>query len=102
CDDGRVLVFAYLLRRAPDERGKCETVVIESTDGGASWRHIATPGAWEDRLDHEFFLTHRTDGLCEPSVTRAGDELLCVMRLGSRHPLYQSRSSDGGRTWSRP
>src|SRR5690606_10173822 len=31
-----------------------------------------------------------------------GDELLCVMRLGSRHPLYQSRSSDGGRTWSRP
>jgi len=29
-------------------------------------------------------------------------DLLCVMRTGSGKPLMQSRSSDGGRTWSKP
>ena len=102
-DDGRMLLFAYGPRRRTCSHGKHMSYVLESTDRGASWQHIATPGAWEDRLDNEFFLKHRTDGLCEPAVTAVDeDELLCVMRLGSRHPLYQARSRDGGRTWSSP
>jgi hypothetical protein len=44
------------------------------------------------------------EGFCEPSVVRFPNtgELLCVMRTGSGFPLYQSRSSDDGQTWSAP
>lgn len=29
-------------------------------------------------------------------------DIFCIMRTGSGEPLYQARSSDGGKTWSKP
>ena len=51
---------------------------------------------------------HRTrggpEGCCEASMVRFPDtgELLCMMRTGNGFPLYQSRSTDDGKTWTVP
>ena len=36
------------------------------------------------------------------SAVTANGDILCVMRTGSYSPMFQSRSSDGGHTWSTP
>jgi hypothetical protein len=82
---------------------KAQVVCLVSDDAGRTWSHRATPGKWEPRLATENFLSHNADGLCEPcAVELDGGDLLLVMRLGSRHPLYACRSTDAGRTWSSP
>jgi predicted neuraminidase len=43
-----------------------------------------------------------TNGLCEPSLVELSDgEVLMILRSGSSHH-YESRSRDGGLTWSAP
>jgi hypothetical protein len=44
------------------------------------------------------------EGFCEPAMALLADgRLLCVMRTGyTQDPMYQSWSSDGGKTWTKP
>jgi len=43
-----------------------------------------------------------TNGLCEPSIVQLADgEIFMLLRSGSSHH-YESRSRDGGVTWSKP
>lgn len=73
---------------------KYRTVWAHSTDGGVNWSILSTV-AYDPNVGPE--------GYCEPTVARLADSsLLCVMRIGSNKPLYQSRSMDEGLTWSDP
>jgi hypothetical protein len=73
---------------------KYRTVWAQSTDGGIHWNIVSTI-AYDPEAGPE--------GYCEPTVARTSDgSLLCVMRIGSNKPLYQSRSADDGLTWSVP
>lgn len=74
---------------------KTRTFIVESKDRGASWSLLATV-AYDPEAGQE--------GYCEPALAQLpSGELLCIMRTGYTHdPMYTSRSSDGGRTWSQP
>jgi hypothetical protein len=75
--------------------GGYRTVLVESQDEGRSWDFVATITADDPGT--------KTDGYCEPALIRARDRsLVCVMRRGGGLPLGQSRSTDGGKTWSPP
>ena len=72
--------------------------VVRSTDGGRTFVHLHT----FEPTDEEWM----PGGVrfTEPDLAiLANGDLLCVMRTsGNGTPLYQSRSSDGGRTWTTP
>jgi len=73
---------------------KYRTYLLASRDGGASWNYLSTV-AYDGETGQESF--------CEPGIVELGDgELVAVMRTGRFAPMYQARSRDGGRTWSRP
>lgn len=86
-------------------KGKYRTVVVRSTDNGATWDYYATV-AFDPETPGE--------GFDEPVIARTADgDLLCVMRrgyqkgyqpstLGGYLALASSRSKDDGRTWSAP
>lgn len=70
------------------------TMLVESRDDGKTWQCMSTVA-----YDHE----DPSDGYCEPvMIALPDDTLLCVIRRGGHHPLGLTRSSDGGRTWSKP
>ena len=72
--------------------------VVRSTDGGRTFTHLHTfEPADEEWMPGGVRFT-------EPDMAvLANGDLLCVMRTtGNGTPLYQSRSADGGRTWTRP
>lgn len=70
------------------------TILVASEDNGQTWRFVSTIGVRYDSAG---------DGMCEPALIRAADgSLLCMMRRGGGLPLAQSRSTDGGLTWSTP
>jgi len=74
---------------------KPRLILLESLDQGESW-HIFSTIARHPELGQE--------GWFEPALAElpSGD-LLVVMRNGSKYlPLWQSRSSDGGRSWDEP
>jgi hypothetical protein len=77
---------------------KYRTWVIRSTDRGKSWEYLSTV-AYDPSIGLESF--------CEADllVLRNGD-ILCFMRTGGSGggftPLHLSRSTDDGRTWSKP
>ena len=73
---------------------KYRTLWVKSTDMGANWTVVSTI-AYNPHIGTESF--------CEPVVARClNGSLLCVMRVGTNCPLYQCRSNDNGKTWSRP
>lgn len=87
--DGTLLATYYGNR--PGEV-KCHSGLLRSTDQGKSWEYFA-----DIAYDPEAPL----EGYCEPAmVLLANGDLLCMLRTGG--PMYQTRSSDGGKTWSRP
>ena len=68
--------------------------VMSSTDDGVSWEYLSTI-AYDGKTGQESF--------CEPCITNFGNgELLVIMRTGRYAPLFQARSLDGGKTWSKP
>lgn len=68
--------------------------VLESVDDGATWRQAYFVGGSESLA------------LAEPTLIETGvdDEIVCLMRCQYRtgNELYQSRSTDGGHSWSEP
>lgn len=65
--------------------------VMRSTDGGETWTDQSV-------VAHDPFGNVK---LCEPALCETRDgRILCLMRETSPGYLYQSESSDGGRTWS--
>lgn len=71
--------------------------ILLGTDGEHWTLHGHVYAQTEDKV-----RPNHTNGLCEPSIARlASGEILMILRSGgSRH--YESRSRDGGVTWSRP
>jgi hypothetical protein len=73
---------------------KYRTYLLASRDRGESWSYLSTV-AYDGKSGQESF--------CEPWVVELGrGELLAVMRTGRFAPMYQTRSLDGGKTWSKP
>jgi len=73
------------------------TFVGRSTDGGKTFEPV---WIFHPEIDGEPVGDH---GFCEPDMAvLANGDILCMMRTGSRSPMYQSRSTDGGSTWSEP
>jgi len=77
--------------------------IVRSTNQGETWEYVQKFDAGEvmpaygpgDRSVDEGFDE------ADLAITRSGD-ILCVMRTGSYSPMFQSRSTDGGHTWSTP
>ncbi len=91
-----------------DSRGRVRNsrigvFIVRSSDQGYNWDFVTKFDAGEinpvygpgDRAVDEGFDE------ADLSFTASGD-ILCVMRTGSYSPMFQSRSSDGGHTWSTP
>jgi hypothetical protein len=100
-ENGDLLTAFQCLVDPKEEGGKAvysfSPFVARSTDGGKTFKHEWTfnPVIDGKRVGDE--------GLCEPDmVVLPNGNILCIMRTGSYSPLYQSRSKDGGKTWSQP
>jgi hypothetical protein len=67
--------------------------LLKSTDRGASWSYMSTVAdpTTESRNFNESALLRLPDG-----------SFLSMMRTMSGEPMYQSKSTDGGLTWSKP
>ena len=93
--EGKLVASAYgLVKGESLSRSYC----IVSSDEGRSWKLLSTI-AYDPRIGN--------NGYSEPVLERlVNGDLLCLMRTGSSsrrdHPLMQSRSTDGGRTWDVP
>lgn len=78
---------------------KYTTALVRSTDNCATW-HVVSVIAAGVPSDTAF---RKAQGYCEPTLARVKDgSLLCVMRIGSYLPLFQTRSTDQGHTWTEP
>ncbi len=73
------------------------TGVLISKDGGKKWSLHGALHAVTERT-----TPGGTTGLCEPSMVELDNgEVLMILRSGAAHH-YESRSTDGGVTWSTP
>ena len=74
---------------------KTRVWIIGSQDRGKTWQTLGTPGYWPEL---------GPEGMGEPGMTElANGDLLMVLRNGEwGEPVFQTRSTDGGRTWSKP
>ena len=97
CDRSYIDPRARTRREFPHVRKlyKYRTWVIRSTDGGRHWEYFSTVAAHPELCN---------DGFCEADIELLENgDLLCVMRTGQGgKPLWQCRSTDGGRSWSYP
>ena len=70
---------------------KSRSMLIRSTNKGTSWSYVSTV-ARDPEID-----------FVEPAITSLPNgDLLCMIRTGSGKPMYQTRSMDGGQTWTQP
>jgi hypothetical protein len=81
---------------AGDQLYSC--VWVKSIDNCATWQIVSVIATGKPKD-----VSVKAEGYCEPgfAITKDGS-ILCVMRIGSYLPLYQSRSLDNGLTWSTP
>lgn len=102
--DGSLLAVVYPNRMIGDEFGHLHVACYRSTDAGRSWqiqgRILYRPDASAD--PH----AAARDGFTEPAFEILGDgSLFAVLRTTDGHgigPMYATRSTDLGRTWTRP
>jgi len=70
------------------------SILVRSTDRGKTWKYYSTI-AYDPTVGGE--------GLNEPCMVRlANHRLFCFMRNESGRPMFRSRSTDDGVTWSKP
>lgn len=81
-------------------------VAIESLDCGRNWRYLSTVCDWTHwENDPAWVDRGRFEGPSESGLVELADgTLLAVYRIGmfEQNPLHQSKSTDGGKTWSTP
>lgn len=95
-----LLVAAYLFtERDPRYR---RLVLLRSTDAGRTWAQYSTVAAIEPSENPPSWWG--TEGPNEAAIVRTKDNrLLTIFRTGgSGANLGQTRSADGGKTWTRP
>jgi len=87
--DGALLATIY---GTQEGHAKYSSVLLRTEDGGLNWRFLSIIAHAEDVGN---------EGFCEPTLVRLGNgDLYCALRVGG--PLYTTRSSDSGATWSAP
>jgi hypothetical protein len=102
-ENGDLLTAFQCLVEPPKEEGgktlyNFSSFIARSTDRGKSFKHIWTFGPVIDGK-----RIRGDEGLVEPDMALLPNgDILCIMRTDSYSPMYQSRSKDGGRTWSQP
>ena len=87
--------FGCQLEGSSDAGPAASLFVVRSTDGG-------------ETFDHDWTFSPENNGapgakveLSESDLeVLANGDILCMIRTGSDTPMHQSRSKDGGRTWS--
>ncbi len=76
---------------------------LRSADQGRTWDLIGEIPYQPDKTKHKLWDTN--EGFTEPNIAFLPDgTIFCLIRTLARNPgpSYQSRSTDGGKTWSRP
>jgi hypothetical protein len=113
-DDGDFLTALEWASVLPESEWKVEpggrvrklvfgTFIVRSPDRGRSWEFVTAFDPREVKPTYGVSDYSVDEGFDEADLTVAADGgILCVMRTGSYSPMYQSRSGDGGRTWSVP
>ena len=102
--DGSLVAVTYPSISATGPPFHFASACWRSTDRGRTWRMQARIAyAPDEQADAKAKVR---DGFTEPAFTRLRDgSLLAVLRTTDGNgvgPMYQTRSRDGGRTWSRP
>jgi hypothetical protein len=89
-DNGDLLatMYGYFVG---DTKFRC--ILVKSTDKGHSWRFVSTI-AYDPNAPNE--------GYCEPAMIRTGPQSLLVTMRTGMSPMYQCRSTNAGKTWSKP
>lgn len=120
-NDGNILVFPWIQRvkLAPDGtlwgvshglrvvngalRTPLAIIFIRSTDYGHTWNLLSEiPYQPDKKADR---LWDKNEGFEEPNITFLPDgSVFCLIRTSEQEagPMYQSRSTDHGKTWSKP
>jgi hypothetical protein len=76
---------------------KYRQILLKSTDEGRTWSTTTVA------VNPTLSSSTAYQGFCEGAIERVKDgSLLIVMRTGSYQPMYTSRSTDNGATWSTP
>ena len=77
--------------------------IVRSSDQGYTWDFVHKFDAGEINPVYGHADRPVDEGFDEADLTvTANGDILCVMRTGSYSPMFQSRSTDGGHTWSTP
>jgi hypothetical protein len=104
--DGTLLAVNYTLRRMVDGRfqERCPITILRSTDAGRTWDLWSeTPYAGDPAADPKAAMR---EGFTEPCLQFMPDgSALCLLRTTDGSgvgPLYWMRSTDNGRTWTKP
>ena len=110
--DGKTLWLAEYKEGTDPETGaysgKGGSYILNSTDNGESWRCVSYI-RYEGDAEKDHFAYMR-DGFSEPSIEFMGDgSMLCLLRTcgvfgGTPEwgPTYLARSTDSGKSWSKP
>ena len=79
------------------------SAVIRSSDGGHTWKFVVHFHPDDHKPVYGPADREVDEGFDEPDVIQLDNgDILCMMRTGSYSPMFQSRSTDGGATWSAP
>jgi len=74
------------------------TILMKSGDKGKTWSYLSTIAQATER-----WPGMGDEGPCEPGLVRLADgRLFCIMRTGSDGLMYQTWSTDDGKTWEKP
>ena len=84
-------------------RFRIGNLIVRSSDGGRSWRFVTFLDPDEVQPTYGIADADVDEGLDEPSLALLPNgDIYLIMRTGSYSPLFHSRSTDGGETWSTP
>lgn len=73
--------------------------VLCSKDGGLTWDYLSQVLIDDDTFNENIGF----EGFCEPHIAKMPDgSFVMLIRTGSRHPSYITRSTDNIKTWSKP